>query len=62
MIGLRALAEEREWDVAVVPLIGSDCRSTVGKGKGVSGSSQDLRDREGRWTKDHIETRAYASR
>jgi hypothetical protein len=37
-------------------------RSTVGQGKGVTGSSQDLRDREGRWSKDHSETRSYASR
>jgi hypothetical protein len=37
-------------------------RLAVGQGKGVAGSSQDLRDREGRWSKDHSKTRSYASR
>ncbi len=37
------------------------CRSAVGQ-RGVAGSPQDLRDREGGWSKDPRETRSYASR
>jgi hypothetical protein len=45
---------------------GSSCpsgrRSAVGQGKGVTGIPQDLRNREGGWSKDHRETRSYVSR
>ncbi len=57
LAGLRGLAEERGWEIEVVPMVAGQ-RS--GQRKGVARSTQDIRDRERGGSKDHRETGAYA--
>jgi hypothetical protein len=60
LTGLRALTGRRERTGGRSCPAG--CRSAVGQSEEVAGSPQDLRDREGGWSKDPRETRSYASR
>jgi hypothetical protein len=54
--------KERGWEVEVVHLVTGQWSVREKEWlEGVAGSPQDLRDREGAWSKDPRETRSYTS-
>jgi hypothetical protein len=61
LTGLRTLSGERGWEVEVVPLV--EGQWSVREKEWLEATpSQDLRNREGGWSKDPRETRSYVSR